>query len=239
MSIVEVQNVFKTYAGGLQALTDVSLSIKQGEVLALLGPNGAGKTTLIGSICGIVEPTDGSIMVAGHDTKLDYKEARLKIGLVPQELYLDAFTTVLEMLRYTRGYFGKAQDEQLYEQILRDLSIWEKRDTQTRKLSGGMKRRLLIARALVSEPEILFLDEPTAGVDVELRRQLMDMVQSLNKAGMTIVLTTHYLEEADRLADRVVIINNGKVELVEDKASLLERFGGKSLEEVYMQLIKK
>jgi len=238
-SIIEVKNISKTYASGHKALKSIDLSIKKGEIFALLGPNGAGKTTLIESVCGLVEPSKGDISVGGYDIKKEYKKARALIGLVPQELNLEAFTTVHDTLRYTRGYFGLPQDEVLVEKVLKRLSLWEKQGSNLRTLSGGMKRRVLIARALISEPKVLFLDEPTAGVDVELRRELMDFVQELKEEGMTIILTTHYLEEAERLADRVGLIQDGVLQFVKTKDDLLAEHGGKSLEDVYMLLMAK
>jgi ABC-2 type transport system ATP-binding protein len=217
----------------------VTLDVKKGEIFALLGPNGAGKTTLIESICGLVEPSEGSISVGGHDIVTEYKQARALIGLVPQEITLEPFATVMDVMQYTRGYFGKASDDALTESILKRLSLWEKRASNLRQLSGGMKRRVLIARALISEPMVLFLDEPTAGVDVELRRELMDFVQELKESGITIILTTHYLEEAERLADRVGLINNGVLEFVKTKDELLAEHNGKSLEDIYIKLVGK
>ncbi len=234
--MIIINNLSKIYSGGHQALKDINLDIQKGEIFALLGPNGAGKTTLIETICGLVEPTEGTVTVGGHDIKKDYKQARSLIGLVPQELNLEAFATVRDVLMYTRGYFGKPQDDELMEKVLKRLSLWEKRDAQTRALSGGMKRRVLIARALISEPEVLFLDEPTAGVDVELRRELMSFVRELNKSGLTIILTTHYLEEAEQLADRVGLITNGELQFVKNKQELLAEHEGVSLEDIYMKL---
>ena len=237
--MIEIRNLTKVYPNGHEALKDIKLTIKKGEIFALLGPNGAGKTTLIESICGLVEPSEGSISVSGYDIKTEYKHARALIGLVPQELTLEAFATVQDTLRYTRGYFGLSQDKEFIEKILKRLSLWDKRESNLRSLSGGMKRRVLIARALISEPKVLFLDEPTAGVDVELRRELMDFVQELKEEGMTIILTTHYLEEAERLADRVGLISNGMLEFVKSKDDLLAEYDNKSLEDVYMLLMAK
>ncbi len=240
--MIKVTNLTKIYNKGtrreLMALDNVTLQVNKGEILALLGPNGAGKTTLINTICGLVEPTKGSVTVRGYDIKKDYRDSRQLIGLVPQEIFLEHFATVIDVLRYTRGYFGKKQDEELYKEILSKLSILNKKDEKIFKLSGGMKRRVLLARALVSEPEVLFLDEPTAGVDVELRRELISLVKDLNKEGMTIILTTHYLEEAERLSDRVALINKGKLEFIKEKESLVAEHKGKSLEDIYVNLVK-
>ncbi len=236
--MIEIKNLSKTYSGGHQALKDVNMHIKQGEILALLGPNGAGKTTLISTICGLVEPTEGSISVGGFDIKKEYRESRSMIGLVPQELHLESFATVQDIMQYTRGYYGKYQDDVLTEKILKKLSLWDKKDAKIMELSGGMKRRVLLSLALVSEPKVLFLDEPTAGVDVELRRELMDMIQELKKDGLTIILTTHYLEEAERLADRVGLIQGGVLEFVEEKSTLLKRFNNKSLEDIYVEIVQ-
>ena len=236
---IEIKNLTKVYVDGHKALSGVNLTIKRGEIFALLGPNGAGKTTLIESVCGLVEPSSGSIIVGGFDIKNDYKQARSLVGLVPQELNLEAFATVCDTLRYTRGYFNLPQDDTLVEKILKRLSLWEKKDINLRDLSGGMKRRVLIARALISEPKILFLDEPTAGVDVKLRRELMDFVQELKDEGMTIILTTHYLEEAERLADRVGLIQDSILRFVKNKDELLQEYSGQSLEDIYMKLVEK
>lgn len=236
--MIHISNLSKTYAGGFEALKDVTLHVEKGEILALLGPNGAGKTTLISTICGLIEPTSGSISVGGFDIKKDYRESRALIGLVPQEISLEIFSTVRDVLKYTRGFFGKKHDEALMEKILKRLALWDKRDEKIAALSGGMKRRVLIARALISEPKVLFLDEPTAGVDVELRRELMNMIQDLKKEGMTIILTTHYLEEAERLADKVGLIQEGVLEFVEDKDTLLKRFNNKKLEDIYVELVQ-
>ena len=229
MAMVEVEGLRKVYDGGFEALKGVDLSIEKGEILALLGPNGAGKTTLISTICGLVQPTAGVVRVGGHDVVRDYRAARSLIGLVPQEINLEPFSKVLPAVRFTRGLFGKPRNEALLEDILRRLSLWDKRDTQTRALSGGMKRRVLIAKALSHEPEVLFLDEPTAGVDVELRRDMWAIVEELRGRGTTIILTTHYIEEAEAIADRVGVINGGRILLLEDKKRLLSRLGRKEL----------
>lgn len=229
MPMVDIRNVRKRYDSGFEALKGVSLGIEQGEILALLGPNGAGKTTLISAICGITRITDGSIQVGGHDVVTDYRAARNLIGLVPQEVYLEPFEKVINTVRFSRGLFGKRRDDALVESILRKLSLWDKRDSGIKELSGGMKRRVLIAKALAHEPRVLFLDEPTAGVDVELRRDMWEIVAELKRDGVTIILTTHYIEEAEAIADRVGVINNGEVLLVEDKASLMTRMGQKEL----------
>jgi ABC-2 type transport system ATP-binding protein len=236
--MIKIENITKVYEGGFKALADVTLHIEKGKILALLGPNGAGKTTLISTICGLVEPTSGDITVGGFDIKKDYRQARALIGLVPQEVALDPFATIRDIMQYTRGFFGKHHDEVLMESTLKKLSLWDKRDEKINALSGGMKRRVLIARALISEPRVLFLDEPTAGVDVELRRELMNMVQDLKKEGMTIILTTHYLEEAERLADKVGLIQGGVLEFVEEKEALLKRFNNKKLEDIYVELVQ-
>ncbi len=227
--IISVSNLTKTYASGLHALRDVSLQIRPGEIFALLGPNGAGKTTLIGIICGIVNPTRGVILADGHDVIRDYRAARSKIGLVPQELTTDIFETVLATVQFSRGLFGKAPDPAYLEKVLRDLSLWEKRNSKIMTLSGGMKRRVMIAKALSHEPRILFLDEPTAGVDVELRRAMWEMVRGLRSRGVTIILTTHYIEEAQEMADRIGVINKGEIILIEDKAVLMKKLGQKKL----------
>jgi ABC-2 type transport system ATP-binding protein len=228
-SIISIRGLGKTYASGLQALADVDLEIQRGEIFALLGPNGAGKTTLIGIVCGLVRPTSGKVLADGHDVVRDYRAARAQIGLVPQELSTDAFESVWATLRFSRGLFGKPPDPALLEQVLRDLSLWDKRDAKIMTLSGGMKRRVLIAKALAHEPQILFLDEPTAGVDVELRRDMWAMVHRLRERGVTIILTTHYIEEAEQMADRIGVINKGRLLLVEDKDVLMKRLGKKQL----------
>jgi ABC-2 type transport system ATP-binding protein len=231
---IVVRNLRKTYGSGFEALKDVNLEVGRGEIFALLGPNGAGKTTLISAICGIVNPSSGKVHVDGHDIAADYRAARAKVGLVPQELSTDAFESVWATVSFSRGLFGKAPNPKFIEGILRDLSLWDKRDAKIMALSGGMKRRVMIAKALSHEPEVLFLDEPTAGVDVELRRDMWNMVRSLRSRGVTIVLTTHYIEEAEEMADRIGIINKGRIVLVEDKATLMERLGQKQLT-VYLQ----
>ena len=228
-NVIEVQSLAKIYAGGFEALRAVDLEIEDGEILALLGPNGAGKTTLISIICGIVTPTAGSVKVAGHDIIADYRVTRELIGLVPQELTLGAFDSVWNTVNFSRGLFGKQPDPAYIEQLLKDLSLWDKRDNELRTLSGGMKRRVLIAKALSHEPRILFLDEPTAGVDVELRQDMWKIVRQLNDSGVTIILTTHYIEEAEEIADRVGVINHGKLLLVDDKQQLMHQLGRKQL----------
>ena len=227
--IISVEGLSKTYASGFQALKNVHLSINRGEILALLGPNGAGKTTLISIICGLVNASQGRVLVGGHDTVRDYRAARKLIGLVPQELTNNMFDSVLATMRLSRGLFGKAPDAAHLERILRDLSLWDKRDERIMNLSGGMKRRVLIAKALAHEPAILFLDEPTAGVDVELRRDMWNMVRRLRDSGVTIILTTHYIEEAEEMADRIGVIRQGEIILVEDKLSLMRKLGTKEL----------
>ena len=227
--IISVSNLTKTYASGLHALKDVNLQIRPGEIFALLGPNGAGKTTLISIICGIVNPTTGVILADGHDIIRDYRRARSKIGLVPQELTTDAFESVWDTVKFSRGLFGKEPDPAYLEKVLRDLSLWEKRDSKIMTLSGGMKRRVMIAKALSHEPRILFLDEPTAGVDVELRRAMWEMVRDLRESGVTIILTTHYIQEAQEMADRIGVINKGEIILIEDKAVLMKKLGTKKL----------
>jgi ABC-2 type transport system ATP-binding protein len=227
--IISVTGLTKTYASGHHALKGVDLSIQPGEIFALLGPNGAGKTTLISIICGIAKATSGQVIADGHDIAVDYRAARSKIGLVPQELSTDAFESVWATVSFSRGLFGKAANKAYVEQILRDLSLWDKRDAKIKDLSGGMKRRVMIAKALSHEPRILFLDEPTAGVDVELRRDMWEMVRKLRESGVTIILTTHYIEEAEEMADRIGVINNGEIILVEDKAVLMEKLGKRQL----------
>ncbi len=228
-AIVQIQSLSKTYESGHQALSTVDLEIRDGEILALLGPNGAGKTTMISIICGIVSPSTGRVLVDGHDIVDDYRVTRELIGLVPQELTLGAFDTVWNTVNFSRGLFGQKPNPAYIEQVLKDLSLWDKRDSELRELSGGMKRRVLIAKALSHEPKILFLDEPTAGVDVELRQDMWKLVRRLNDSGVTIILTTHYIEEAEEIADRVGIINQGRLLLVEDKASLMHKLGKKQL----------
>ena len=228
-AIISIQQLSKIYASGFQALKSVDLTIRRGEIFALLGPNGAGKTTLINIICGIVTPSSGSVTADGHDIVRDFRAARAKIGLVPQELSTDAFETVWSTVRFSRGLFGKPPNAAHLEKVLRALSLWDKKDSKIMTLSGGMKRRVLIAKALSHEPQILFLDEPTAGVDVELRRDMWDMVRELRKSGVTIILTTHYIEEAEEMADRIGIIRQGELILVEDKAVLMRKLGKKQL----------
>ena len=228
-SAITVAGVEKTYASGFQALKKIDLEIRRGEIFALLGPNGAGKTTLISIICGIVAPTAGRVLVDGHDNQTAPREARSRIGLVPQELTTDAFETPLATVRFSRGLFGKPSDPGHIERVLRELSLWNKRDQQIRMLSGGMKRRVLIAKALAHEPDILFLDEPTAGVDVELRREMWDIVRGLRDKGVTVVLTTHYIQEAEEMADRIGVISGGEIILVDDKAELMRKLGRKKL----------
>jgi ABC-2 type transport system ATP-binding protein len=228
-TIISVEGLSKTYAGGFQALKDVSLTIEKGEIFALLGPNGAGKTTLIGITCGIVNPTSGRVLADGHDVVNDYRAARQKIGLVPQELSTDAFETVWATVNFSRGLFGKPPNPAYVEQVLRQLSLWDKKDSKIMTLSGGMKRRVMIAKALSHEPQILFLDEPSAGVDVELRRDMWEMVRGLRESGVTIILTTHYIEEAEEMADRIGVISNGELIIVEEKAALMRKLGKKQL----------
>jgi ABC-2 type transport system ATP-binding protein len=228
-SIISIQNLSKTYASGFQALKDINLDIRRGEIFALLGPNGAGKTTLISIICGIVTPTAGSVYVDGHDIIRDYRATRSMIGLVPQELTTDAFETPWATASFSRGLFGKRPNPDHIEKVLKDLHLWDRKDSKIITLSGGMKRRVLIAKALSHEPKILFLDEPTAGVDVELRRELWQLVRSLRASGVTIILTTHYIDEAEQMADRIGVINKGELILVEDKAELMHKLGKKQL----------
>ncbi|MDP3370005.1 MAG: ABC transporter ATP-binding protein [Brevundimonas sp.] len=227
--VISIQGLTKTYKSGLQALKPIDLTIGKGEIFALLGPNGAGKTTLISIVCGIVTPTTGTVRADGHDIQTDYRAARSKIGLVPQELTTDAFETVLATVTFSRGLFGKAPNPAFIERVLRDLSLWEKRNDKLRTLSGGMKRRVMIAKALSHEPDILFLDEPTAGVDVELRRDMWSLVRGLRDQGVTIILTTHYIEEAEEMADRVGVILKGELILVEQTATLMKKLGKKTL----------
>ena len=227
--IISIRQLGKTYASGFQALKSVDLDIQRGEIFALLGPNGAGKTTLISIICGIVTPSSGSVTADGHDIVQDFRAARAKIGLVPQELSTDAFETVWSTVSFSRGLFGKPANPAYIEKVLRDLSLWDKKDSKIMALSGGMKRRVLIAKALSHEPRILFLDEPTAGVDVELRKGMWDMVRELRTNGVTIILTTHYIEEAEEMADRIGVISKGELILVEDKAVLMRKLGKKQL----------
>lgn len=228
-AIVEVTDLSKTYGDGFRALRGVDLRIAEGEILALLGPNGAGKTTLISALCGIVTPTGGQALVGGHDVVADYRAARCLVGLVPQEVMLDPFDRVIDALRFSRGLFGRGRDEALIARILRQLSLWDKRDARLRELSGGMRRRVLIAKALCHEPRVLFLDEPTAGVDVGLRRDMWEVVRGLRARGVTIILTTHYIEEAEAIADRIAIIDKGEILLVEETAELIRKMGRKTL----------
>jgi ABC-2 type transport system ATP-binding protein len=227
--ILSVAGVSKTYASGQRALEPIDLEINKGEIFALLGPNGAGKTTLISIVCGIVTPSSGTITVMGHDALTDFKAARRLIGLVPQELSVDMFETVMATVRYSRRLFGKGADDAYLEQVLRDLSLWDKKDAKIRELSGGMKRRVLIAKALSHEPDILFLDEPTAGVDVSLRRDMWKLIHRLREKGTTIILTTHYIEEAEEMADRVGVIHKGRLILVEEKTELMKRLGKRQM----------
>ncbi|AXQ29992.1 ABC transporter ATP-binding protein [Solimonas sp. K1W22B-7] len=228
-AILSIKGLTKTYASGLQALKSVDLEIRKGEIFALLGPNGAGKTTLISIICGIVTASSGSVVADGHDIRRDYRDARMKIGLVPQELTTDTFETVWATVTLSRGLFGRAPNPAFIEKVLRDLSLWDKRNDKIMTLSGGMKRRVMIAKALSHEPTILFLDEPTAGVDVELRRDMWELVRELRKNGVTVILTTHYIDEAEEMADRVGVIRKGELILVEDKAKLMQKLGRKQL----------
>ena len=227
--ILSIKNLSKTYANGLQALKAVDLDIRKGEIFALLGPNGAGKTTLIGIVCGIVTASEGTVTADGHDIAGDYRAARAKIGLVPQELTTDAFETVWATVRFSRGLFGKPADPKHLEKVLKALSLWDKRNEKIMTLSGGMKRRVMIAKALSHEPRILFLDEPTAGVDVELRRDMWALVRELREGGVTVILTTHYIEEAEEMADRIGVINKGELILVEDKNTLMAKLGKREL----------
>ena len=228
-AIIQIKNVSKTYEGGVKALDNVSLDIREGEILALLGPNGAGKTTLISAICGLVTTSDGTISVGGHDISTDFRAARELIGLVPQEITIEPFEKVIGTTRFSRGLFGKKPDEAYLEKVLRSLSLWDKKDSRNMQLSGGMKRRVLIAKALSHEPRVLFLDEPTAGVDVSLRKDMWDLVRQLRDQGVTIILTTHYIEEAEEMADRIGVINDGKLLLVEEKDKLMAQLGRKEL----------
>jgi ABC-2 type transport system ATP-binding protein len=227
--VISVTGLSKTYASGFEALKAINLDIRDGEIFALLGPNGAGKTTLIGVICGIVTATSGRVTVAGHDIATDYRAARARIGLVPQELTTDAFESVWKTVSFSRGLWGKRPDPAHIEKVLKDLSLWDRKDSKIMTLSGGMKRRVMIAKALSHEPQILFLDEPTAGVDVELRKDMWEVVRALRAAGTTIILTTHYIEEAEEMADRVGVINKGEIILVEDKVELMRKLGKKQL----------
>jgi ABC-2 type transport system ATP-binding protein len=238
-TILSIQELSKRYAGGFEALKSVSLDIKAGEIIALLGPNGAGKTTLISTICGLVQPSAGRVLVAGHDITKDYRVTRSLIGLVPQELTTDSFETVWNTVSFSRGLFGKAPDPVHIEKVLRSLSLWDKKDNMLRTLSGGMKRRVLIAKALSHEPRVLFLDEPTAGVDVALRKDMWAIVNELRASGVTIILTTHYIEEAEEIADRIGVINNGELILVEEKRTLMAKLGEKLLELELFETLKQ
>ena len=237
--IISIRNVSKVFPSGLRALNDINLDIRRGEIFALLGPNGAGKTTLISTICGIVTASAGTITVDGHDIVSDYRAARSKIGLVPQELATAAFESVLPQMNFSRGLFGKPADAAHIEKVLRDLSLWEKRNAKIITLSGGMKRRVLIAKALSHEPEVLFLDEPTAGVDVELRHDMWQMVRELRERGVTIILTTHYIEEAEEMADRIGVINGGEIKVVEEKTVLMNKLGKKQLTPTLQQTLSQ
>ena len=228
-AIITIESLDKVYQGGFRALDDINLTIERGEIFALLGPNGAGKTTLISTICGIVMPSAGTIHADGHDVVRDYRAARQAIGLVPQELSTDSFETVWDTVRFSRGLFGKPRNDELIAGLLRDLSLWDKKDARIMTLSGGMKRRVMIAKALSHEPDILFLDEPTAGVDVELRRDMWEMVRRLRDRGVTVILTTHYIEEAEEMADRIGVINKGRIIMVENKTTLMRRLGQRRL----------
>jgi|TARA_B100001094_G_scaffold290871_1_gene308788 ABC-2 type transport system ATP-binding protein len=237
--LLEVNLLRKTYATGFEAVKGISLQVNKGEIVALLGPNGAGKTTLISTICGITTPSSGSVFIGGHDISRNFREARKLVGLVPQEITLEPFEKVISTIKFSRGLFGKKKDDALIEKILTKLSLWDKRDSRIMELSGGMKRRVLIAKALSHEPRLLFLDEPTAGVDVELRQSMWNVVADLKADGVTIILTTHYIEEAEAIADRVGIINKGELLLMEDKASLMQRLGQKVLKiELHKKLDK-
>ena len=237
--LLKVNELSKTYVSGFEALKGISLQVKRGEILALLGPNGAGKTTLISTICGITKPSSGSVSIDGYDISKNFRDARKLVGLVPQDITLEPFEKVMNTIKFSRGLFGKKKDDALIEKILDKLSLWEKRDSRIMELSGGMKRRVLIAKALSHEPRLLFLDEPTAGVDVELRQSLWNVVADLKKDGVTIILTTHYIEEAEAIADRVGIINKGELLLIEDKASLMNRLGQKVLKIDLQKSLKK
>lgn len=228
-NILEISALTKTYENGFSALSNTSLSVREGEILALLGPNGAGKTTLISTVCGVSVPTSGQIRVGGFDVQSQYREARKLIGLVPQEITLEPFEKVINTIRFSRGLFGKTRNDDYVEKVLRSLSLWDKKDSRIMQLSGGMKRRILIAKALAHEPRLLFLDEPTAGVDVELRQSMWAVVEELRKDGVTIILTTHYIEEAEAIADRIAVIAKGSIRLVEEKSALMKRLGQKSL----------
>lgn len=237
--LLKVNELSKTYVSGFEALKGISFQVKRGEILALLGPNGAGKTTLISTICGITKPSSGSVSIDGYDISKNFRDARKLVGLVPQDITLEPFEKVMNTIKFSRGLFGKKKDDALIERILDKLSLWEKRDSRIMELSGGMKRRVLIAKALSHEPRLLFLDEPTAGVDVELRQSMWNVVADLKKDGVTIILTTHYIEEAEAIADRVGIINKGELLLIEDKASLMNRLGQKVLKIDLQKSLKK
>jgi len=237
--LLKVNELSKTYVSGFEALKGISLQVKRGEILALLGPNGAGKTTLISTICGITKPSSGSVSIDGYDISKNFRDARKLVGLVPQDITLEPFEKVMNTIKFSRGLFGKKKDDALIEKILDKLSLWEKRDSRIMELSGGMKRRVLIAKALSHEPRLLFLDEPTAGVDVELRQSMWNVVADLKKDGVTIILTTHYIEEAEAISDRVGIINKGELLLIEDKASLMNRLGQKVLKIDLQKSLKK
>jgi len=234
--IISISNLSKTYASGFRALSNINLDVHRGEIFALLGPNGAGKTTLIGIICGILRATEGSVSVGGHDIIRDYRATRTMIGLVPQELFTEMFETVWATVTFSRGLFGKPPSPAHIEKVLKDLSLWDKKDSHIRTLSGGMKRRVLIAKALAHEPQVLFLDEPTAGVDVELRNDMWEVVRLLRASGVTIILTTHYIDEAEQMADRIGVINKGEIILIENKAELMRKLGKKQMT---LQLLKK
>ena len=237
--LLKVNELSKTYVSGFEALKGISLQVKRGEILALLGPNGAGKTTLISTICGITKPSSGSVSIDGYDISKNFRDARKLVGLVPQDITLEPFEKVMNTIKFSRGLFGKKKDDALIERILGKLSLWEKRDSRIMELSGGMKRRVLIAKALSHEPRLLFLDEPTAGVDVELRQSMWNVVADLKKDGVTIILTTHYIEEAEAISDRVGIINKGELLLIEEKASLMNRLGQKVLKIDLQKSLKK
>ena len=237
--LLEVNELRKTYATGFEALKGISLKVNKGEILALLGPNGAGKTSLISTICGITNPSSGSVFIDGYDISKNFRDARKLVGLVPQDITLEPFEKVLNTINFSRGLFGKKKDDALTEKVLTKLSLWDKRDSRIMELSGGMKRRVLIAKALIHEPRLLFLDEPTASVDVELRQSMWDVVADLKKDGVTIILTTHYIEEAEAIADRVGIINKGELLLIEEKASLMQKFGQKILKVELQKKLKQ
>ncbi|MEJ2106330.1 MAG: ABC transporter ATP-binding protein [Acidiferrobacteraceae bacterium] len=238
-AVISIKNLTKTYATGLRALDEVSLDIHRGEIFGLLGPNGAGKTTLISAVCGIVTPTSGSVTVDGFDIARDYRAARSRIGLVPQELSTAAFENVIDTMRFSRGLFGKAPDPAHIEKVLRALSLWDKRREKIMALSGGMKRRVLIAKALAHEPSVLFLDEPTAGVDVELRHDMWNMVRELRETGVTIILTTHYIDEAEEMADRIGVINGGRIGVVDEKTALMNKLGKRQLTLTLQQALEQ